>query len=223
MTAKLIDCLRELRLPAVRDSYQQQADQARREDCSYEQYLAGLMEHEVTERRHKRIARMLRESSLPLEKRLDTFERDRLPRAVDAQLSILLDGSFLDRRDNVLVFGNPGSGKTHLLCALAQELIHQDRPVLFRTCDLLVQELLRAKAELRLDRALKRLARFAALVIDDIGYVQQSRDEMEEELPITEVEFIVLLVGGATSSPSELRAKSAELHTAKEVAVYLAV
>ena len=122
---------------------------------------------------------MLRESSLPLEKTLETFERDRLPRGVDAQLSLLLDGSFLERRENVLVFGNPGSGKTHLLCALAQELIHQDRPVLFRTCDVLVQELLRAKAELRLDRALKRLARYAALVIDDIGYVQQSREEME--------------------------------------------
>ena len=163
----------------MRDAYQEQAEQARREGHSYERYLTGLIEHEIAERRHKRIARMLRDSSLPLEKSLDTFERERLPDGVDAQLSMLLDGGFLDRHDNVLVFGNPGSGKTHLLCALAQELVHQDRRVLFRTCDLLVQELLRAKAELKLDRVLKRLSRYAALVIDDIGYVQQSREEME--------------------------------------------
>ena len=179
MSAELIDCLRELRLPAVRDTYQEHAAQARRESHSYERYLTGLMEHEIAERRHKRVARMLRDSSLPLEKTLSTFERRRLPRGVDAQLGMLLDGGFLDRHENVLVFGNPGSGKTHLLCALAQELVHQDRRVLFRTCDLLVQELLRAKTELRLDRALKRLSRYAALVIDDIGYVQQSRQEME--------------------------------------------
>ena len=179
MPTELIDCLRELKLPAVRNTYQEHADSARREEHSYERYLAGLMEHEVAERRHKRIARMLRDSSLPLEKTLSTFERQRLPHGVDAQLSMLLEGSFLDRHENVLVFGNPGSGKTHLLCALAQELIHEDRRILFRTCDLLVQELLRAKADLRLDRALKRLARYHALVIDDIGYVQQSREEME--------------------------------------------
>ena len=179
MTTELIDCLRELRLPAVRDSYQEHAEQSRREGHSYERYLASLMEHEIAQRRHKRIARMLRDSSLPLEKTLDTFERKRLPGSVDAQLSVLLEGGFLDRHENVLVFDNPGSGKTHLLCALAQELVHQDRRVLFRTCDLLVQDLLRAKGELRLDRALKRLARYHALVIDDIGYVQQSRQEME--------------------------------------------
>ena len=179
MAAELLECLKELRLPAVREVYPEQADQARREGHSYEQYLAELMEHEVEQRRHKRVARMLHESSLPLEKTIEALERDRLPPGADAQLSMLLEGSFLDRHENVLVFGNPGSGKSHLLCALAQELVHQDRRVLFRTCDVLVQELLRAKAELKLDRALKRLSRYAALFIDDIGYVQQSREEME--------------------------------------------
>ena len=79
----------------------------------------------------------------------------------------------------IFPFGNPGSGKTHLLCALGHELILQGRRVLFATCSLLVQRLLRAKAELFLEKELKRLDRFEALIVDDIGYVQQSREEME--------------------------------------------
>src|SRR5271154_3614613 len=74
---------------------------------------------------------------------------------------------------------NPGSGKTHLLSALAQDLIRGGRKVAFTTCTRLVQELLLAKKELRLSRAIRKLAYFEALVIDDLGYVQQSRDEME--------------------------------------------
>ena len=103
----------------------------------------------------------------------------KLPQSVDRQLSGLVEGDFLDRAENLLVFGNPGSGKTHLVCALGQELILRDRRVLFSTCALLVQRLLRAKLELTLERELKKLDRFEALIIDDIGYVQQNRDEME--------------------------------------------
>jgi DNA replication protein DnaC len=84
----------------------------------------------------------------------------------------LLDGGFVDRRENVLAFGNPGSGKTHLLSALGQELIRQGRRVAFSTCVRLVRDLLRAKKELRLSRAIKKLAYYEALVVDDIGYVQ---------------------------------------------------
>jgi DNA replication protein DnaC len=91
----------------------------------------------------------------------------------------LLDGAFLDRRENVLAFGQPGSGKTHLLCAVSQELIRQGRRVLHTTCALLVQELLIAKRDLRLPQMLKRLARYEALLIDDLGYVRQDRDEIE--------------------------------------------
>ena len=95
------------------------------------------------------------------------------------KLDTLLEGSFVDRHENLLAFGNPGSGKTHLLCAIGQELIHRGHRVLFTTCSLLVQELLMAKRELRLARLLKRLAKFRPLILDDIGYVQQDREEME--------------------------------------------
>lgn len=85
----------------------------------------------------------------------------------------------MDRRENVLAFGAPGSGKTHLLCAICQELVRSGRKVLFTTCGLLVQDLLVAKRDLKLSRVLKRLGGYEALLIDDLGYVQQSREEME--------------------------------------------
>ena len=92
---------------------------------------------------------------------------------------MLVEGSFLDRKENVLAFGNPGSGKTHLLCAIARELVENGRRVLFTPCALLVQDLLIAKRDLKLARVLKKLGRYDAILIDDIGYVQQSREEME--------------------------------------------
>jgi DNA replication protein DnaC len=95
------------------------------------------------------------------------------------QARTLLEGSFLDRHENVLVFGQPGSGKTHLLSALGQELVRAGRKVCFRKCGLLVQELLAAKRDLKLPGVLKRYAAYEALILDDLGSVQQSREEME--------------------------------------------
>ncbi len=179
MAANLISCLKELHLPTVRECYEEQADLARRESQSYERYLLELMEREREMRRENRINRLMRESKLPLEKSLAVFDRKRLPRKVDAHVSVLLESSVLDRTENVLAFGNPGSGKTHLLCAIGQELIHQGRRVKFFTCSLLVQELLIAKQDLNLARLLHRLRKYDAVIIDDIGYVQQNREEME--------------------------------------------
>lgn len=176
---ELAAILKELRMPTVKACYEEQAAMARRESLSYERYLLELLRREREDRYHRRIKRWLHQSGLPLEKALDGFDRGRLPVKVNRQVSVLLEGGFLDRQENVLAFGPPGSGKTHLLCALGQELIHQGRRVLFRPCSLLVQELLIAKRDLTLERLLKRLSRFDALILDDIGYVQQSREEME--------------------------------------------
>jgi DNA replication protein DnaC len=177
--SELTGHLRELHLPAVRRCFEDQARHAERETLSYEQYLLDLIERECQERREHRIARLLQGSKLPLEKTMDNFDLQRLPAKAGRQVKTLLDGSFLDRRENVLAFGNPGSGKTHLLSALGQELIRRGRRVAFTMCAGLVQDLLRAKKDLRLSRAIKKLAYYEALVIDDLGYVQQSREEME--------------------------------------------
>jgi DNA replication protein DnaC len=176
---ELTGYLRELHLPTIRDCFEDKARRAERETLSYEQYLLELFESECQQRRENRIARLLQVSKLPLEKTMANFDMSRLPAKAARQVKTLQDGKFLERCENVLAFGNPGSGKTHLLSALGQELIRQGHRVAFSTCGRLVQDLLRAKKDLRLSRAIKKLAYFEALLIDDIGYVQQSREEME--------------------------------------------
>ncbi len=121
----------------------------------------------------------MRESSLPLEKTLDAFDLKRLPAKGIHQVNHLLEGFFLDKAENVLAFGNPGTGKTHLLHAIARALIYQGRRIYFAKCSLLVQRLLAAKRDLKLAQESKKLNKFDAIVIDDIGYVQQDREEME--------------------------------------------
>jgi len=175
----LQDLLGELKLSGIKDSSSGEADLARKQGLSYERYLLELLERESERRRENRVERFLRESKLPLEKTLTAFNRKRLPRKVDQQIAVLLEGKFLERNENVLAFGNPGSGKTHLLCAIGHELIHQGRRVLFTTCALLVQQLLVAKRDLKLPRVLRRFSKYEAVILDDIGYVQQSRQEME--------------------------------------------
>ena len=176
---RLHEQLKELRLPTFREQFQPLADQAAREGLSYPQYLAELTSRECQSRNHSRIQRLLRNSRLLHGKTWEQFQWSRVPLQVARQLQSLREGTFLDRRENMLVFGKPGSGKTHLLAALGEQLVQQGRSVLFATCSLLVQELLAAKRDLKLERFIKRLASFEALIIDDLGYVQQSREEME--------------------------------------------
>lgn len=170
---------KELHLPAFRETYKDEADTARAESLGYEQYLLAVAEREVEARRMKRIERYLRESKLPCEKTFDNFDLKRLGIKLEMHLGSLRDGSFLARHENVLAFGNPGSGKTHLLCALGHELINAGYRVLFRSCNILVQEMLYAKRELRLPKLFRTLSRFDAIIIDDIGYVEQNQQEME--------------------------------------------
>lgn len=172
--------LKQLYLTTIRECYQEVGRAAQQESLSYTQYLLELVELECTTRHNKRIERLLRESKLPVQKNIESFDLKRLPRKVAHQVNTLLLGSFVEHRENVLLFGNPGSGKSHLMCAIGQELIRRGmRRVYFTPCSILVQELLLAKRELQLPRLLKKLAKFEALMIDDLGYVQQEREEME--------------------------------------------
>jgi DNA replication protein DnaC len=172
MKTPLTQYLTELHLPTVRACLDEVCALASRETLSYEQFLLLLLERECEVRSANRIERLMKESRLPREKSLKSFDLRRLPLRVAQQVGALLDGSFLDRAENVLAFGNPGSGKTHLLCALCQELVGQGRCVFYSSCSLLVQDLLVAKRDLS-------LSRYEALFLDDLGYVQQSRSEME--------------------------------------------
>jgi DNA replication protein DnaC len=175
----LTDCLRELHLPTIRRDYESVGERARQESSSYERYLLDLVEHECESRRSNRVERLLRESKLFMEKSLSTLDLKRLPAKAAQQVRLLLEGDFIGRSENVLIFGNPGSGKTHVACAIGQELIRSGRKVMFATCGLIVQDLLAAKRDLRLRGFLKKISRYEVLILDDIGYVQYGREEME--------------------------------------------
>jgi len=171
--------LRSLRLPTMQRVAEEVAGRAEKKAWSYGQYLHALAELEVQERRQRRIERHLRESDLLPGKTLATLDRAKLPTKVQRLLPSLCEGGFLERGDNVLAFGLPGRGKTHVVCAIGHELIQRGHRVLFTATYALVQRLLAAKRDLRLERELAALDAIDAVILDDIGYVQQSREEME--------------------------------------------
>jgi DNA replication protein DnaC len=176
---RLAGCLQALRLTTIQSQYEEVSRQATAGSWGYVEFLLELVQGECQQRQHKRIERLLKSSRLPLEKNWASLDLKRLPAKAVQQLRGLLSGEFLDRRENVLVFGPPGSGKTHALYAVAQEMVRSGRAVLATKCSLLVQELLKAKRDLRLKELLRELSRWEGLLIDDLGYVQQSREEME--------------------------------------------
>ena len=171
--------LRTLRLPSFVRAFEDVSTQAEQEGWGFERFLRQLVEIEVEDRRQRRVERLLRSSKLTLEKTLTTLELARLPAAVRRQLPTLCEGGFVERGENILAFGLPGRGKTHLACAIGHELVQRGVAVLFVPAFKLVQRLLAAKRDLELEAALKRLDRFDVVIIDDIGYVQHSREEME--------------------------------------------
>jgi len=176
---ELTSCIKALKMPSVLESFADYAGRAAKENWSFERYLYELLNVEREDRKDRRIAKLLRESKLPLSKTLDTLDRTRFSRAINQQIDALIDGSFLDRCENILAFGNPGAGKSHAICAIGHQLILHGHRVLFKNCEILVQELLIAKRDFVLPALLRKLGRYEALIIDDIGYVQQNREEME--------------------------------------------
>ncbi len=171
--------LRQLRIPSFLKHYSTAAVLAEREGWSFARYLHHLAESELEERRTRRIERYLKQSALPLEKTPATLELDRFPLKVRRQFESLCEGGFVERAHNVLAFGKPGRGKTHLLSAIAWSLVQRGYRVLFTPAYKLVQKLLVAKRDLELEQLLRRLDKYDVIVLDDIGYVQQDREEME--------------------------------------------
>ena len=172
--------LRSFRLPTMAAIWEESVVRAERENWGYKRLLQHLCESEEQDRHERKIQRLLRESGLPEGKTLGNLDEKILPTKIRRLLPTLLEGQFVEHAENVLAFGLPGRGKTHLLAAVGRELILRHRyPVLFTPTFKLVQQLLAAKKELCLESELKRLDRFAAVILDDIGYVQQDRQEME--------------------------------------------
>jgi DNA replication protein DnaC len=171
--------LRTLKLPTFAAMHEQVALRGDREGWTLGQSLRHLCELEVEERRVRKIERLLKAADLPYDKTMATLDAKRWSTKVQRQIPALCEGDFLGRAENLLVFGLPGRGKSHLCAAIGYELVRRGRPVHFTSTAMLVQRLLRAKRDLTLERELDRLDHFDAVILDDIGYVQQERDEME--------------------------------------------
>jgi DNA replication protein DnaC len=179
ISGALAEMLRGLKLSTMQTKAHSLAARAEQECWGYEQYLHHLCEIELGERKRRRIEKNLRASGLLREKTEATLDRKKLPLSVARQLPALLEGSWVHRGENLLIFGLPGRGKTHLVCALGHELVRRGMRVLFLQTYSLVQRLLLAKRELRLQKELQELDGIDLVILDDIGYVQQNRDEME--------------------------------------------
>ncbi len=172
--------LRSFRLPTMASIWEEAMARAENENWGYRRFLQHLCESEAQDRRERKMNRLLKESGLPAGKTLGNLEDKLLPSKVRRLLPGLMDGGFVERAENVLVFGLPGRGKSHFLAAVGRELIlRQGCAVLFTPTFKLVQQLLSAKKDLRLEAELKRLDRYGVVILDDIGYVQQDREEME--------------------------------------------
>lgn len=172
--------LRALLLMTMAREHEDIIARAEAENWGYRRFLGYLVENEVNERLRRRIERQLKESGLPPGKTIEALDEKKLPDKVRRQLPTLLSGELVRRGDNLLCFGLPGRGKSHLAAALGREWIQRHQlKVLFTPTFKLVTQLLAARRDLKLPAALGKLDRFDAVILDDIGYVQQSREEME--------------------------------------------
>ncbi len=170
--------LAELRLPAVKLVWTDLAAQADKEGWPAARFLAALAEHEIAERARRRIERHLAEARLPPGKTLDTFDFEAVPVVSKAQIMALAAGdAWLGMGANVILFGPPGGGKSHLAAALGFTLVENGWRVLFtRTTDL-VQRLQIARRELALESAIARLDKYHLLILDDLAYVTKDQAE----------------------------------------------
>lgn len=167
----------KLRLPTIARQSLQLFERAGHQDAI--PTFAEALKMECEARQERRIERLRVASKLPEGKTFGTLDKKRLPRQLMQSITDLTSGAFVRDATNVLAFGLPGVGKTHAVAALGHVLIDAGIAVYFTPTFRLVQELLEAKREYSLPRALRRLERFEVLILDDLGYVQQTQEEME--------------------------------------------
>jgi len=183
--SQLENMLKSFYLSAFVRHYDDFAKRAEKEKIGCVNYLYQLAQVESEERQAKRTQKLLKQAKLPRGKILDELDVSRQPGLSQSRLRDLAEGACLDNCENILVFGSCGTGKTHLVAALGREWCLRGRKVLYSTAAALVQQLLANKRDLTLNQFIKQLDKYEALIIDDISYIPQTRDE-------TDVLFVLL-------------------------------
>jgi DNA replication protein DnaC len=162
----------ELKLPTVRDQAARLAGIAVRERRTHLAYLAEVLAAELDDRTERRRARRIAEAKFPRLKRLADFNTDAVPAVTAAQLAQLAAGAFIDAAEPVVLLGDSGTGKTHLLIGLGLAACEQGRRVRYVTTAALVNELAEAADQRALSRVVGRYGRLDLLLLDELGYVQ---------------------------------------------------
>ena len=174
-TILLEHCLKKLKLPTMLREYASMASVCTDDRADYPTYLLRLTERELLDRERKAAERRVKEARFPVIKTIDTFDFKAQPSINEPLVRELLGGEFIDKRENVLLIGNSGTGKTHLACAVAFSACMRGRRVRFSTVTGLVTELLESREDRTLQRLHRQLERHQLLVLDELGYVPFSK------------------------------------------------
>jgi DNA replication protein DnaC len=170
-TILLEHCLKQLKLPTMLRDYASVAAICGRENVSFETFLLRLCERELVERQQRATERRIKAAKFPTLKTIESFRFEAQPSINEALVRELLTGEFINERENVLLIGNSGTGKTHLATALALAACRDGRKVRFFGVTGLVTQLLESREDRRLERFLSQLSRQDLLVLDELGYV----------------------------------------------------
>lgn len=171
---------KSFRLPTMAGLTDDAIRKAEAEDWGYRRLLTYLCESEYQERQRRKTERLLKAASLPEGKSMANLDEKLLPVKIRRMLPSLLAGTFVENRENLLCFGLPGRGKTHFAAAIGREMVaNHGLNVLFTPSARLMERLLRAREDLSLEKELKRLDKFDLVIIDELGYMEHRRDEME--------------------------------------------
>ncbi|MBF0469426.1 MAG: ATP-binding protein [Desulfamplus sp.] len=170
--------LRQLHLSTMGQLWESMLVKADAQQWNGARYLAALCEEELNERHSRKIARFTKESKLPVGKTLETFNFDYTPNVNRHKINALTsNGEWVDRATNVLFFGPSGVGKTHLAAALCYGLIQKSIRVRYYSATALVQQMQKARQELKLEQFFTKLDNYSVILLDDIGYVKKSESE----------------------------------------------
>ena len=162
---------RVLRLPAIAEQCASMADIAVKQRQTYLRYLEALLTAELEEREKNTIVRRIKDARLPRMKTLEEFDFSKAPQIQATKIHDLAQGGYIERAEPIILIGDCGAGKTHLLTGLCVAACRQKRRVRFATAAALVNELVEAKQQLQLRRVLARWERYELIAIDEVGYV----------------------------------------------------